>query len=147
MFLYSLMNFDEIKNFNPSNCISGRVMRLSRITANIFRKYLKPFGVTDSQTSILFLVSKHEKGLTQTRITEILQLEKSSLSRNLKRLVDQNYLMKNNSSEIVITQSGKKLVISIIPEWEKAMAEIRSLIGDDGEESLNKVLTNLINKI
>jgi len=141
------MNFDEIKNFNPSNCISGRVMRLSRITANIFRKYLKPFGVTDSQTSILFLVSKHEKGLTQTRITEILQLEKSSLSRNLKRLVDQNYLMKNNSSEIVITQSGKKLVISIIPEWEKAMAEIRSLIGDDGEESLNKVLTNLINKI
>ena len=147
MFIYSLMNFDEIKNFNPSNCISGRVMRLSRITANIFRKYLKPFGVTDSQTSILFLVSKHEKGLTQTRITEILQLEKSSLSRNLKRLVDQNYLMKNNSSEIVITQSGKKLVISIIPEWEKAMAEIRSLIGDDGEESLNKVLTNLINKI
>lgn len=52
------MEFENLKNFNPSECISGKVMRLNRITANVFRKYLMPFNITDSQLSILFVLTK-----------------------------------------------------------------------------------------
>lgn len=120
-------------------------MRLNRITGNIFRKYLNPFGITDSQTSIMFVLSKHEDGLIQNQIAAIVQLEKSSLSRNLKRLIDQGYIQKNDSSKIVITLNGKKLIEQVIPEWQKAMDEIRSYIGQDGEEALSTLLNNLIN--
>lgn len=139
------MSFKNIESFNPSTCISGKVMRLNRITGNIFRKYLSPFGITDSQTSIMFVLSKHEDGLIQNQIATIVQLEKSSLSRNLKRLIDQGYIQKNDSSKIVITQEGKQLIEQIIPEWQKAMDEIRSYIGQDGEEALSTLLNNLIN--
>ncbi|MEQ9090228.1 MAG: MarR family transcriptional regulator [Balneola sp.] len=120
-------------------------MRLNRVTGNIFRKYLSPFGITDSQTSIMFVLSKHEDGLIQNQIASIIQLEKSSLSRNLKRLIDQGYIQKNDSSKIVITHEGKQLIEQLIPEWRKAMDEIRSYIGKDGEEALNTILSNLIN--
>lgn len=120
-------------------------MRLNRITGNIFRKYLSPFGITDSLTSIMFVLSKHEDGLIQNQIATIVQLEKSSLSRNLKRLIDQGYIEKNDSSKIVITLNGKKLIEQVIPEWQKAMDEIRSYIGQDGEEALSTLLNNLIN--
>ncbi len=139
------MSFKNIESFNPSTCISGKVMRLNRITGNIFRKYLSPFGITDSQTSIMFVLSKHEDGLIQNQIATIVQLEKSSLSRNLKRLIDQGYVQKNDSSKIVITHEGKKLIEQVIPEWQKAMDEIRSYIGQDGEEALSTLLNNLIN--
>ncbi|XWN35923.1 MAG: MarR family winged helix-turn-helix transcriptional regulator [Balneola sp.] len=139
------MSFKNIESFNPSTCISGKVMRLNRITGNIFRKYLSPFGITDSQTSIMFVMSKHEDGLIQNHIATIVQLEKSSLSRNLKRLIDQGYVQKNDSSKIVITHEGKKLIEQVIPEWQKAMDEIRSYIGQDGEEALSTLLNNLIN--
>jgi len=120
-------------------------MRLNRITGNIFRKYLSPFGITDSQTSIMFVLSKHEDGLIQNQIATIVQLEKSTLSRNLRRLIEQGYLKKNDASKIAITYEGKQLIEKVIPEWQKAMAEIRSYIGQVGEEALSTLLNNLIN--
>lgn len=93
----------------------------------------------------MFVLSKHEDGLIQNQIATIVQLEKSTLSRNLRRLIEQGYLKKNDASKIAITYEGKQLIEKVIPEWQKAMAEIRSYIGQVGEEALSTLLNNLIN--
>ncbi|NQY31457.1 MAG: MarR family transcriptional regulator [Flavobacteriaceae bacterium] len=138
------MEFKNIEQFNPRECISGKIMRINRITANIFRKHLAPFKVTDSQLTLLFVLTK-AGGLTQKQLSDFVYLEKSSLNRNLKRLVDKEYLSRNNFPIIEITHQGKIFVEEIIPEWEKAMTEIRAVIGEDGEQSISKVLTLLSN--
>lgn len=137
------MEFENLKYFNPSECISGKVMRLNRITAKVFRKYLMPFNITDSQLSILFVLAK-KQGLTQKQLSNIMQLEKSSLNRNLKRLFDKNYLSRTDFPTIQITLLGKSFVNDIIPEWKKAMDEISELLGEDGKTALNLVHTQLI---
>ncbi len=137
------MEFENLKCFNPSECISGKVMRLNRITAKVFRKYLMPFNITDSQLSILFVLTK-KGGLTQKQLSNIVQLEKSSLNRNLKRLFDKNYLSRADFPTIQITHLGKSFVNDIIPEWKKAMDEISELLGKDGKTALNLVHTQLI---
>ncbi len=133
------MEFENIENFNPRSCISGIVMRLDKLTANIFRKYLSPFDMTDSQTAILFVLSKAGK-ISQKQLAEYQKLEKSTLNRNIQRLLQRKLVMKSEGKLIQLTQEGKILVNDIIPEWKKAMQEITDILGNDGVAALNLVI-------
>tara|TARA_B100000809_G_scaffold58771_1_gene55253 strand:+ start:767 stop:1189 length:423 start_codon:yes stop_codon:yes gene_type:complete len=136
------MEFKNIDEFNPRECISGRVNRLNRLTANVFRKHLSPFEITDSQLSLLFILSKKEK-CNQKELTKITQLEKSTLNRNLKRLIDKDYITKQEFPLLQLTHSGKIFVENIIPEWQKAMIEIKELISEEGITGINTALENI----
>lgn len=140
-----MKTYPNIESFNPRECLSGRISRIHRLTANIFRRYIAPFDVSNSQLTLLFILSKNV-GLTQKQLSDIAKLEKSSLNRNLARLINQEYLDKKNFPQIEITEKGKKLVNAIIPEWEKAMAEIREVLGKDGEASINQIHQRLTTK-
>ena len=137
------MEFENIEHFNPKTCISGQIMRINRRIANIFRSYLKPFDITSSQLSILFILSKRD-GLNQKQLSDITVLEKSSLNRNLKRLFDKHYISKEDFPVLNLTTEGRTFVNRIIPEWEKAMQDVRELLGDDGETALKTVHQKLI---
>ena len=121
----------EHENFNPSVCISNKVRQLNRVIANIYRKYLSPFQITDSQLTILFVLTKKGK-LPQKDICRGLLLEKSSLNRNLNRLVDRGLISKADFPLVQITDPGIELVNAIIPEWEKALKETEQLLHNDG---------------
>lgn len=137
------MELKNLEDFNPRNCISGKMMRLNRITANIFRKYLSPFDVTDSQVTLLFILTKRND-LNQKQLSDIAVLEKSSLNRNLKRLIASELVTKEDFPIIKITTKGKILVNEIIPEWKKAMNEIEELLENDGKNALNVLVKKLV---
>jgi DNA-binding MarR family transcriptional regulator len=133
--------FKNIDNFDPRECINGRVSRAQRIISNVFRKHIKPFGITSSQLSMLFVLSK--RGVTSQReLSEILYLEKSSVSRNKRRLVSQGWVQ-NEGLNLMMTKKGLSFVEEVIPEWEKAMLEIKDTLGQDGQKGLGTVLSNL----
>lgn len=140
-----MMEYEHIESFNPRECLSGRISRIHRLTANIFRKHIAPFDVTNSQLTLLFILSKHCT-LNQMQLATIAKLEKSSLHRNIKRLVDKKYVSKEAFPLLHLTDDGKKLVNTIIPEWEKAMTEVREIIGKDGELSIHQIHQNLVSK-
>lgn len=140
-----MKEYEHIETFNPKECLSGQISRIHRLTATIFRKYISPFKVTNSQLTLLFILSKHNT-LNQMQLSTIAKLEKSSLHRNIKRLVDSNYVSKADFPLLQLTNDGKKLVNTLIPEWEKAMTEIREIIGTQGESSIHQIHQNLISK-
>jgi DNA-binding MarR family transcriptional regulator len=133
------MKYENIESFNPMSCISNRTRRLSRVVANVFRKYLKPFDITDSQLTLLFILSKMPD-LNQKQLSEMATLEKSSLNRNLKRLVERELVSKADFPKINITEKGLQLVNDIIPEWRKAMDEIEEIIGQNGVTALDLLM-------
>lgn len=137
------MEFNNIKNFDPSSCISGKVTRINRITANIFRKHLLPFNITNSQLTLMFIMSK-KRTATQKELSEMIFLEKSSLNRNLKRLLDRKLLDQSVFPKLQITTDGLYFVENILPVWEKAMKEIREKLEPEGEHALNTVHARLI---
>jgi DNA-binding MarR family transcriptional regulator len=140
------MELEHLVDFDPSTCIGGKVRRIALITSNIFRKYYTPFGITDSQISILFTLTKIGNK-TQRELTDITKLEKSTLNRNLKRLFEKELLSKEYFPEISITIKGKSFVNQIVPEWKKAMIEIQDLLTREGLDALNFVHHSLITKI
>jgi len=129
-------------NFNHQDCISSKVMRLNRVIANIFRKYLKPFDITDSQLSILFVLNK-KNNLNQKQLAELVVLEKSSLNRNLTRLEKADLISKKPFPHINISQKGVSLVEKITPEWEKAMMESERLLQKDGKTALELIMNKI----
>ncbi|WP_420320891.1 MarR family winged helix-turn-helix transcriptional regulator [Flagellimonas sp.] len=135
-------NYPNIDHCNPSTCISGNIMKCKRIIANIFRKHLRPFGITDSQLSILFVVTK-ASAVNQKRLSEKLYMEKSTVNRNLKRLTDKNYISMDGTSFLFTTEKGKAFLEGVIPHWNNAMAEIREILDQDGENALNLILGKL----
>jgi len=136
--------FKDLDNCDPRTCLSAKVLLISRITAGIFRKYLGPFNITDSQLSVLFILEK-KGGMTQKELSEIVRLEKSSLNRNITRMIENGFLTRKKFPVIDITIKGKELANNVVPEWNKAMDEMHSFLDQDGEEALELVLNKLTN--
>jgi len=118
------------------------MMKSNRIIANVFRKHLKPFGITDSQLSMLFFITK-AKNVSQKQIAERLFLEKSTVNRNITRLMDQQYLSTDSNKIINTTEKGKQLLEKVIPRWNIAMKEIQSILGKEGVQAVNLILGKL----
>jgi DNA-binding MarR family transcriptional regulator len=131
---------NNLANFNPSVCISAKVRRLERATSAIFRKHLLPFDITESQLSILFVLFK-TGGLTQKQLANFAMLKKSTINRNIARLLTKDYLSRQNFPILQLTQKGKEFVQSVIPSWEIAMLEIKEMLTPKGEEALNFILS------
>ena len=130
---------------DPQPCFSSRILKCNRIIATVFRKHLIQFDLTNSQLSLLFILAKRGP-LKQVELSEHLYLEKSSLSRNLRRLLERGYIAKEAVKVIDITEKGKAFLERVIPAWNRAMEESRELLGEDGEAALTTVFTRLTQK-
>ena len=81
-------------------------------------------------------------GIKQQELADRLYMDKSTVNRNLKRLYDKEYIHKVET-QVQTTQTGKATLETIIPEWDKAMKEMKSLLKKEGLESLNTLTQQL----
>ena len=117
--------------YQVSKCIGSRLRGLSRVVDNIYRKHLEGSNITEHQLSIMLALSEVGRA-EQIEIGRVLHLERSSLSRNLNRLVDKKYIKKEgavNRPIISLTKKGINKVEDLLPAWESAMDEIYRLLG------------------
>ena len=134
--------YTNVDSCDPRTCINSKIERSQRIINSIFRKHVSQFGITSSQLSILFILSKRGK-CTGKELANILYLEKSSVSRNKRRMLQQE-LLESEGLHLLITSKGLELLEKVIPGWEKAMVETKEKLGSLGEESLNTLVNQLI---
>ena len=126
------------KQYNIRECISGRLGRVKREVDRIYRKHFDPFGLTESQ--VMLLLSLHElKKIKQIELARLLNLEKSSMSRNLVRLQSQQLISKTGSYHPMLSLSdkGRSIIDSVEAAWIEAMTESEELIGKDGWDALS----------
>ena len=132
-------NYKKMK-YKIETCIGSRLRSLSRRVDNIYRKHLEGHNITENQMSIIMALSKTGK-IEQIQIGRILNLERSSLSRNLVRLIEQNYVQKEGASnrpQISLTKKGLKKSESMMPAWEKAMDEVYAMLDNKSIAGFNQ---------
>lgn len=139
------MEFKNIDEFDPRTCIGGQIGRIERLISGIFRKHLKEHDITNSQLSLLFVLTR-AKDCNQKQLAQIAVLEKSSLNRNLKRLFEKEYILKEEKWIINITEEGLIFVDKVIPDWKKAMDEIRAILNEDGEEAMKLISKRFLSR-
>ena len=134
-----------LENTDPWVCIASKLSLSLRAVSLIYRKHLKKHNVTMSQLGLLMVIGKY-KFLPQSEIGKKLMLERSTVSRDLKRMIEQGYFIrkyKKSRSFIYITDEGATYVESIIPDWKAATMEAKCKLGENGEQALDIVLKKL----
>ena len=110
------MDYDYREAMKLDNQLCFPVYAASRVITSLYTPYLKPLGLTYTQY-ILFLVLWEKDGLTVGEICKRLMLDSGTLSPLLKKLRDQGYIKKQQSTSdersfiITLTDKGRELQI------------------------------------
>ena len=128
-------------------CIAVRLRLLNRVVTNFYDEALRPLGLKVSQLNILIVTAK--LGLARpAQICEILQLDSSTLSRNLERMRAHGWLEvvpeeDARAQPFQLTLQGKRLIEKAVPAWEQAQRQAIELLGDEGIALLDKAAKRL----
>lgn len=130
-----------------TSCIAGRLRLLNRVVTNLYDDALRPLGVKLSQGNVLAVTAR--LGVARpTEVCDLLQLDTSTLSRTVDRMVTNGWLEilpdeDGHSHPFRLTEQGKRLMEKSIPAWEKAQAEAKKLLGDDGLRLLDAAIKRI----
>jgi DNA-binding MarR family transcriptional regulator len=128
-------------------CIAVRLRLLNRVVTNLYDDALRPLGLKVSQLNILIVAAK--LGLARpARVCEILQLDASTLSRNVKPLQAHGWLEvvpeeDARAQPFRLTAKGKRLIEKAFPAWEEAQRRAAELLGEEGVTLLDRVAKRL----
>ena len=129
------------------NCIAVRLRLLNRVVTNLYDDALRPLGLKISQLNILVVAAK--LGLArQGDVCELLQLDTSTLSRNVERMRARGWLEAvpgedARTQPFRLTAQGTRLLERTVPAWEQAQQRAGELLGQDGLALLTKTARKL----
>jgi DNA-binding MarR family transcriptional regulator len=128
-------------------CVAVRLRLLNRVITSFYDEALRPLGLKVSQLNILIVTAK--LGLARpTQVCEILQLDTSTLSRNVKPLQAHGWLEvvpeeDARAQPFRLTAQGKRLIEKAVPAWHEAQSQATDLLGDEGIALLDRVAKKL----
>jgi DNA-binding MarR family transcriptional regulator len=134
----TISSIDSIAN----SCIAVRLRLLNRVITNFYDDALRPLGLKVSQLNILIVTAR--LGLARpAQVCEILQLDASTLSRNVKPLQAHGWVevVPEEDARVQpfrLTSQGRRLIEKAVPAWEKAQRQATELLGSEGVALLDK---------
>lgn len=115
-----------------------RARRLSRVVTRIFDGALRPLGITPAQLSLLVIIELQQP-VTPSVIVRVLDIEKSTLSRNLRLMNEAGWIrerVEGGEKRLQLTAAGRKLLSDVYPLWRAAQKKARNLLGEKTAEAL-----------
>jgi DNA-binding MarR family transcriptional regulator len=124
-----------------NTCLAGRVRQISRVVTAHYDEALRPIGITANQLTILSAVALLDK-VTQAGLQPYLQMEVSTLSRNVSRMIENHWLATMPGSDrrshyLVVAPEGLRVLERVKPHWEKAHAWATEMLG--GEDAVRQL--------
>lgn len=110
-----------------------RIRLIGRTVTGLYDGALERHGVTIAQVNLLAALGKVGP-CPPARLGEVLQLERSTVSRNLHLLLKQGWIEAAVSDakgmrEVVLTGAGRTKIESVMPEWRQAQEQAAQLLG------------------
>ena len=125
------------------DCIATRLRLAARVVTKVYDDALRPFGLTVSQMALL-AVAAHGGEIRQSDVGAQLQLDSSTLSRNLERMRANGWLEEVAEADARVhthrlTASGRELFEQVVPEWRVAQRKANQLLGESGVKALRRL--------
>jgi DNA-binding MarR family transcriptional regulator len=126
----------------PCVCISLR-KACRKLTAH-YDEALEPAGISVTQFSMLRNI-KREGPCSLTRLASIVELDRSTLGRNMRVLEKRGLVAiqpgyDQREATLSLTAAGYALIERGTPLWERAQRAIRIKLGTDGAAQLEALL-------
>jgi DNA-binding MarR family transcriptional regulator len=104
---------------------------------------MRDLDISAAQMTILVVINEL-KIARPSDISHVLDIELSTLTRNLRRMLDHGWLKKVDSPDarthpLQITRSGQQLLVKAHPLWKQAQREAKKLMGEAMARELHAV--------
>jgi len=121
-------------------CAACNLRATARAVTNYFDKAFSSIGLRVTQTSILAGIARLQP-TTVGELAAALQIDHSTLVRNLKRLKELNLFTSGKGEDrrtrtLSLTEKGEKKVLETIPLWREAQGKIERDVGGDWDKHL-----------
>lgn len=134
------------------SCTCLRLRKAARRVTQIYDQILAPAGVTLTQFSLLAHLYAGQ-GLSVGELAEALVTDPTTLTRNLKPLVDRGLVQIVQDEDdrrrrvIASTATGRGVLSAAYPLWRRAQAHIAHLLGESETLRLNKALDRSLDRL
>ena len=127
----------------PLGCTCFKLRKLTRAMSRLYDQHLGTAGLKTTQYSVL--ANAERAALPVAELAELLGLERTTLTRNLKPLVEAGWLELNSGADsrqriVTITEAGREKVKLASVAWRRAQAEFEALMGRDAVRALHQQL-------
>ena len=134
----------EIAMNTSSACLATRVRQLSRIITRVYDDAMRPLGITASQYTLLAQLAARDS-ITAVEIGHELDIEKSTLSRNLKRLLALGHINMDppagrRGRGLHLTPKGQAVLKEAFPIWQNAQKRAVGVMGAESRNTLDNLL-------
>jgi DNA-binding MarR family transcriptional regulator len=128
-------------------CLGFRVRKLNRIVTAIYDGALANAGLKTSQFTVLVAIANRKK-VRPADLTRLLQLDESTLSRNVDRMCAKGWLRlkagdDRRSHLIEVTDQGQVLLRKALPAWQQAQTKVADWLGAASIAQLRAALRRL----
>ena len=140
----SSIDEDQLMADMACGCVLTRTRLIARVVTNLYDDALRPFGMGSPQFSLLIVISKLAPA-NRADIGRFNQLDRSTLTRNLQLLLAGGWIEEVSKVDggrgrpIVLTATGRKLIIDAAPAWQGAQARAEDVLGRAALETLMRV--------
>ncbi len=130
-------------------CLFTRVRMLDRVVTRIFESELRPLGLRVTQMMLLIPLM-HLRESTATDLGRLLHLDKSTLSRNLTRVIDNGWILEREGDgdgrvrQLRLSASGRRMVKEALPAWQRAQKRTREALGGKAIEAVYQAADGLL---
>ena len=124
---------EEVADELSEECLAMRLRLLTRVLVGSFDAALRPLDLTASQMSMLAALTKAGP-MPQGRLGELLQIEKSTLSRSAKRMAKRGWVEDvvdpaTGSRALATSSKGRRLLERAYPLWRAAQDAAMERLG------------------
>ena len=125
--------FEERGAVDLTACTCTNLRKAARVVTKIYDAAFRPIGLRATQFTLLASLS-HRGGLPQTRLAEVLVIDRTTLTRNLRPLVGRGFVRVDRDGDrrirrISLTEAGKAILAEALPLWRKAQSRLVESLG------------------
>lgn len=120
-----------------ADCLCFRVRRVSRAITRMYDEALRPLGLHATQLTLLNAVTMCGEGATMPRLADILAMDQTTLSRNLRPLEKSGWIRIDRMETdrrvrlARLTPDGERLLAGALPLWTQAHERVVAALGHD----------------
>ncbi|MBC7684605.1 MAG: winged helix-turn-helix transcriptional regulator [Bdellovibrionales bacterium] len=127
----------------PLGCTCFKLRKLTRAMSRLYDQHLATVGLKTTQYSLL--VNAARAALPVAELAELLGMERTTLTRNLKPLIEAGWVQLAAGADsrqriVTITQAGRAKVDAAYVAWRGAQSQFETLMGQGAVRALHRQL-------
>ena len=121
-----------------AECLCFRARRVARALTRLYDEALRPLGLEANQLTLLNAIALvEEAGAPSSRLAEVLSVDSTTLSRNLRPLERQGLIRITRLARdrrvrrVRLTAEGRRRIAEALPLWARAQERVTAALSSD----------------